>query len=95
MKFLLTIISIFLLISVNAQNYAVGNNEKLVYTASYNMSGILNDIAQVTMETSTVKTSSATLLRLKCTATTFSKWDSFFKIRDLYESYVSSSSITP
>ena len=82
-------------LSVSAQNNAIIAGEKLIYTASYNMSGILNDIAQVTMETSTVKTSSTSLLRLKCTATTYSKWDSFFKIRDLYESYVSSSSITP
>jgi len=80
---------------ISAQNQAVGNNEKLVFTASYNMSGILNDLAQVTMETNTVKTSSSTLLHLKCTATTYSKWDSFFKIRDLYESYVSPTSITP
>lgn len=85
------------LFSINSysQNQAVGNNEKLVYTASYNMSGILNDLAQVTMETNTVKTSNSTLLHLKCTATTYSKWDSFFKIRDLYESYVSPTSITP
>ena len=59
------------------------------------MSGILNDIAQVTMETSNVKTSKATLLRLKCTAATYSKWDNFFKIRDLYESYVSPKTLTP
>ena len=82
-------------ISVNSQNTAIGTNEKLVYTASYNMSGILNDIAQVTMETSPVKTSKATLLRLKCTAATYSKWDNFFKIRDLYESYVNPNTLTP
>lgn len=78
-----------------AQNDAVGYNETLVYTASYNMSGILNDIAEIKMETSPVKTSKATLLQLKCTAATYSKWDNFFKIRDLYESYVSPKSLTP
>lgn len=87
--------SLFIPFLISAQNQAVGNNEKLVFTASYNMSGILNDLAQVTMETNTVKTSSSTLLHLKCTATTYSKWDSFFKIRDLYESYVSPTSMTP
>ncbi|WP_299550413.1 DUF3108 domain-containing protein [Seonamhaeicola sp.] len=81
--------------SVNAQNTAIAPGEKLVYTASYNMSGILNDIAQVTMETSNVQTSKATLLRLKCTAATYSKWDHFFKIRDLYESYVNPKTLTP
>jgi len=80
---------------MNAQNNAVGTNEKLVFTASYNMSGILNNLAEVTMETSEVKTSKATLLRLKCTAATYSKWDHFFKIRDLYESYVSPTTLKP
>ena len=47
------------------------------------------------METSDVKTSKATLLRLKCTASTYSKWDNFFKIVDLYESYVNPSNLTP
>jgi len=80
---------------VHAQNNAVGTNEKLVFTASYNMSGILNNLAEVRMETSEVKTSQTTLLRLKCTASTFSKWDHFFKIRDLYESYVSPTTLKP
>lgn len=69
--------------------------EKLVFTASYNMSGLMTDLAQVTMETREVKTSKNTLLKLKCTATTFSKWDSFFKIRDLYESYVNPLTLAP
>lgn len=80
---------------LKAQNNAVGLEEKLVYTASYNMSGVLTDLAEVTMKTNTVKTSKATLLRLKCTAFTYSKWDSFFKIRDLYETYVSPTSLKP
>ncbi len=74
---------------------AFKEGEKLVFTASYNMSGLLTDLAQVTMETSEIKTSKNTLWRLKCTATTFSKWDSFFKIRDLYESYVNPRTLTP
>lgn len=82
-------------ITLNAQNNAIAPGEKLTYTASYNMSGILTDLAEVTMEASTIKTSKATLLRLKCTAATYSKWDDFFKIRDLYESYVSPKSLTP
>lgn len=78
-----------------AQNTSINFDEKLAYTASYNMSGLMTDIAQVTMETSAVNTSKSTLLRLKCTAVTYSKWDSFFKIRDIYESYVSPKSLTP
>lgn len=78
-----------------AQNNTIGVGEKLTFTASYNMSGLMTEIAQVTMETDQVKTSKATLLHLKCTATTYSKFDDFFKIRDLYESYVSPINLTP
>ena len=92
----ITIVLVFLFSFFgNAQNNAVGANEKLVFTASYNMSGILNNLAEVRMETSEVKTSKTTLLRLKCTASTYSKWDHFFKIRDLYESYVSPTTLKP
>ncbi|MBP0905799.1 DUF3108 domain-containing protein [Mariniflexile gromovii] len=92
---LIFLLLVALTATVSAQNKAIASGEKLTYTASYNMSGVLTDIAQVTMETSEVKTSKATLLRLKCTAATYSKWDNFFKIRDLYESYVNPNNLTP
>lgn len=91
----LLLILVFFTTNTNAQNKAISAGEKLVYTTHYNMSGVLTDIAQLTMETSEVKTSKSTLLRLKCTAATYSKWDNFFKIRDLYESYVNPTSLTP
>jgi hypothetical protein len=59
------------------------------------MSGIMTDLAQVSMETSEVKTSKSTLYRLKCKAQTYSKWDNFFKINDLYESYINPTSAKP
>ncbi|TVZ59986.1 uncharacterized protein DUF3108 [Flavobacteriaceae bacterium MAR_2010_105] len=86
---------IFFPLIVFSQNNAIGSGEKLTFSASYNMSGLLTEIAQVTMETSEVKTSSSTLLRLKCSAATYSSFDSYFKIRDLYESYVSPTTLTP
>lgn len=92
------LISCFLIISslqIIAQNSTIAAGEKLTFTASYNMSGLLTDLAQVTMETSTVKTSKASLLRLKCNARTYSKWDNFFKINDLYESYVNPETLKP
>ena len=92
---ILSIVLLALSMSLHAQNNAVAAGEKLTYTASYNMSGILTELAQVTMETSAVKTSKATLLRLKCTASTYSKWDNFFKIVDLYESYVNPNNLIP
>jgi hypothetical protein len=91
----LFILSLFVSSLGFSQNNAFKAGEKLSFTASYNMSGVLTELAQVNMETSEVKTSKATLLRLKCTATTYSNWDSFFKIRDLYESYVSPTTVKP
>lgn len=81
--------------TITAQNKTIAPGEKLVYTASYNMSGLLTDIAKVTMETSEVRTSKNTLMRLKCSAATFSSFDGFFKVRDLYESYVNPKTLTP
>jgi len=82
-------------LTIKSQNIPFVAGEKLTFTASYSMSGLLTDLAQVTMKTSEVKTSKSTLLKLKCTATTYSKWDNFFKIRDLYESYVNPNTLTP
>lgn len=79
----------------HSQNTAIGTGERLTFSASYNMSGLLTEIAQVTMETSEVSTSNATLLKLKCTAATYTSFDNYFKIRDLYESYVNPTSLVP
>lgn len=78
-----------------AQNKTIAAGEKLTFTASYNMSGFLTDLAQVTMETSTVKTSKNTFLRLRFKANTYTKWDSYFKIDDYYESYVNPETLQP
>ncbi len=95
MRHLILLITLCISAASFSQNNTIAAGEKLVYTASYNMSGLLTDIAEVTMATSEVKTSKNTLLRLKCTAATYSRWDNFFKIRDLYESYVSPKTLTP
>lgn len=95
MRSLLLLVTFMVSAVTFSQNKTIAAGEKLTFSASYNMSGLLTDIAQVTMQTSEVKTSSSTLLRLKCTARTYSKWDNFFKINDLYESYVSPRTLTP
>lgn len=97
-KFFVLIIVILSVYSVNAQlvtNTSFENGEKLKFIASFYMSSLWTDIAEINMEVSSVKTSSQELYRLKCTASTFQKWDSFFKIRDLYESYVNKTSLKP
>lgn len=95
MKYIYFLLSLSLPVIGFSQNTSIGNNEKLTFSASYNISGLLTEIAQVTMETGEVKTANNTLLRLKCSAATYSSFDNYFKIRDLYESYVSPTSLTP
>lgn len=76
-------------------NPTIKAGEKLVYAGSYNMSGLMTQLAQVTMRTETVSTSKNSYLHLSCELSTYSKWDSFFKIRDIYESYVNPANLKP
>lgn len=77
------------------ENIYIKSGENLTFVASFKMSGIMTDIAEVKMITSTIKTKSRELLRLKCTATTYANWDTYFKVRDLYESYVDPNTLLP
>lgn len=89
--FILFFIGVF---TANSQ-IKITPNEKLVYTASYNMSGMLTNFAQIVLKTEQVSTSGKTYLNLNLKATTFSKWDTYFKIRDVYESYVNPTTLVP
>lgn len=73
----------------------IPSGEKLVFSGSYNLKGLMTQLAQVTMSTETVPTSKNSYLHLSCELATYSKWDSFFKIRDLYESYVDPITLKP
>ncbi len=73
----------------------IHSNEKLIYAGSYFLSGMMTNVAQITMSTEMLKTSKKSYLHLSVEAATFQKWDSYFKIRDLYESYVDPSSLKP
>ena len=73
----------------------IKSGEKLVYVGSYNMSGLMTQLAQITLATNTVTTSKNAYLHLSCQLETYSKWDKFFKMRDLYESYVNPTTLMP
>jgi hypothetical protein len=97
MKKILFIFSILLIFSSfsSENNSSIKSGEKLVFAGSYNMSGLMTQLAQITMTTETVTTAKNTYLHLYCEAATYSKWDSFFKIRDIYESYVNPLTLKP
>lgn len=92
-KILFILCSFITFASANSQ--AIKAGEKLVYSGSYNMSGLMTQLAQVTMSTENVSTSKNTYLHLNCELSTYSKWDSFFRIRDIYESYVNPATLKP
>lgn len=73
----------------------ISPNETLIYDGSYELSGMMTNIAQVTLQTSVMKTTNKSYLHLSAEVATFNKWDSFFKIRDLYESYVDQGTLKP
>ena len=81
--------------SSSQSNSAIKSGERFVFSGSYNMSGLMTQLAQITMTTETVTTAKNTYLHLNCEAATYSKWDKFFKIRDLYESYVNPLTLRP
>ncbi|WP_339661479.1 DUF3108 domain-containing protein [uncultured Polaribacter sp.] len=95
-KILLILVLFFLVTSFKSDTEnPVKSGERLVYSGSYNMSGLLTQIAQVNMTTEKVTTAKNNYLHFSCSLATYSKWDSFFKIRDLYESYVNPISLKP
>ena len=95
-KILFLICSLLILCSFSNENHSgIPSGEKLVYVGSYNMSGLMTQLAQVTLSTETVTTSNNSFLHLNCELSTYAKWDKFFKIRDLYESYVDPVTLKP
>lgn len=72
------------------------DNENLTYIASYSISGTMTDVAEVTLSSKKVTTkSNKTFHKLTCKATTYESWDSYFKVRDLFESYVNPQTLKP
>jgi hypothetical protein len=97
MKKILFISAITLILcSFKTENkVGIPSGEKLVFVGSYNMSGLMTQLAQVTLSTDMVSTSKNSYLHLNCELETYAKWDKFFKIRDLYESYVDPITLKP
>lgn len=93
MKISILIVSV--LLNLNVGFSQIKSNEKLTYSASFNMSGLMTQLAQVSMQTEIVNTTKKPFLHLTWEASTLSKWDNFFKIRDFYESYVNPITLKP
>ncbi len=81
--------------SLNAQN-AFLPGEKLSYVIQYKCLGIRTDVGKAVVNLYQVNDNGQReLLHAKAVGSTFKFWDSFFKVRDLYESRFYSDSIRP
>lgn len=74
---------------------AYGSGEVLKYVGSYYMKSLWTDIAEVTLKVNQVTVSEKPLLHLQGTANTYKSWDTYFKVRDVYQSWVLPSSGQP
>ncbi|MBN1119280.1 MAG: DUF3108 domain-containing protein [Bacteroidales bacterium] len=96
--FLIVLLNLFCYSSIYAQkitNTAFQGGEKLRYIGSYYMSSLWTDLAEVQLEVKEVSSSNIPLLHLNGTAKTFASWDTYFKIRDSYQSWVLPTTLSP
>ena len=69
--------------------------EILTFKGFYYMSSLWADLAEVKIEVSDYVTEGRSLYSIRATASTYSNYDSFFKIRDLYQTWVDKNGIKP
>jgi hypothetical protein len=94
MRFILLLLYFFIWfspISYAQTAYQVG--EKLRYVGSFYSSGAWSDIAELRLEIHPA--SKAEVLKLVGTAQTYTSWDNYFKIRDVYQSWIEKSTGKP
>jgi hypothetical protein len=70
-------------------------NEKLSYVASYNMKGLMTELAGIDMEVIDVPGKKKPVYRLLFTANTLTSWDDYVKVRHAYQTYIDPSSMKP
>lgn len=99
MKFL---VSVFLLLTIafsgfsqTTVNSAFQAGETLRFKGSYFMSSLWADLAEIKMEVTDYTADGKSLYSIKATANTYSNYDSFFKIRDLYQTWVDKNTVLP
>lgn len=69
--------------------------ETLRFKGSYFMSSLWADLAEVKIEVSDYNASGRSLYSILATASTYSNYDSFFKIRDIYQTWVDKNDVRP
>ena len=81
--------------SQTTSNTAFQAGEVLTLKGSYFMSSLWADLAEVKIEVTDYVTEGRSLYSIRATASTYSNYDSFFKIRDLYQTWVDKDETKP
>jgi hypothetical protein len=71
--------------NINESDLAFANNENLVYAASYSWGPIFIDVGEVSLKTDKTKIDPVEF-HITARAKTYKFYDTFFKVRDVYES---------
>ena len=67
----------------------------LRFKGSYYTSSLSADLAEVKIDVSEINSDGRSLYNIKAVGSTFSNYDSFFKIRDIYQTWVDTKEIKP
>ena len=103
MKFvrhILSAISLTIILEINlfsqaGINTAFQSGESLRFKGSYFMSSLWADLAEVKIDVADLNSGGKSLYMITATASTFSNYDSFFKIRDLFQTYIDKNEVKP
>ncbi|MBI9068610.1 MAG: DUF3108 domain-containing protein [Salinivirgaceae bacterium] len=100
MKQITLLIFMLLAVFANSQTtlqsvHPFKNGEKLSYIASYNMKGLMTELAGIDMEVTDVSGKKKPIYKLKFTANTLTSWDDYVKVRHAYQTYVEASTLKP
>ena len=103
MKFgrhILSAISITVILEINLLsqagiNTAFQSGESLKFKGSYFMSSLWADLAEVKVDIADLNSGGKSLYMITATASTYSNYDSFFKIRDLFQTYIDRNEVKP
>ena len=82
-------------ISQPVMNTAFVSGESLKFKGSYFMSSLWADLAEVKTEVADLKSGGKSLYVITATASTYSNYDSFFRIRDLFQTYIDVNQVKP
>lgn len=81
--------------SLVLKHSAFAPKEKLSFVASYNMKGLMTELAGIDMEVIDVPGKKKPVYRLKFTANTLTSWDNYVKVRHAYQTYIDPSTVKP